>query len=284
MTRLLVTGASGILGGYLVRRLAQNGHPFVVWNGPHSPGGIDLSDPASVTEAFSDGSPAIVIHAAALARIADCHRNPERAWCINRGGTALLADLCSRSNVRLVYVSTDLVFDGEHAPYRETDRPAPLSVYGQTKAGAEAAVLAQPANVVARVSLLVGPSQQAAPSFFDEQVLALREGREITLFADEWRTPIDLATAAEALVELALSNESGIFHIGGRERLSRLEMGRELATVLGVCPELVHPVRRESVAAPELRPRDTSLDSSRWRAAFPRINCPSYPEALRRFW
>jgi dTDP-4-dehydrorhamnose reductase len=280
MKRLLVTGASGVLGGYLIRRLTQHGHPLVAWNGPRA-SGVDLLDHAAVTIAFRAAAPDIVIHTAALARIADCYRHPERARRINTAGTGLLADLCADVKARLVHVSTDLVFDGEHAPYRETDPPTPLSFYGQTKAAAEPAVLAHPGNAVVRVALLFGPSRQAMPSFFDEQFRALREGREITLFEDEWRTPIDLAMAAHALEELALSDAEGIFHVGGRERLSRLEMGRELAKALGVSLDLVRPSRREAVPAPEPRPRDTSLDSSRWRAAFGQIPWPTYAEALR---
>jgi dTDP-4-dehydrorhamnose reductase len=290
MKRLLVTGASGVLGGYLVRRLEQQGHPLAVWSGPRSRSAgsipaffsaVDLTDPAAVTVAFHAAAPSIVLHSAALARISDCHRNPALAWAINARGTALLADLCAEAGVRLVCVSTDLVFDGEQAPYRESDPPAPLSVYGQTKAAGEQAVLAHPGNVVVRVSLLFGPSHQSGPSFFDEQVRALTEGREITLFEDEWRTPIDLGTAAHALVELALSDQEGIFHVGGPERLSRLEIGRELAKVLEVSPDLVRPARREAIAAPEPRPRDTSLDSSRWRQAFGRLPWPGHAEALR---
>jgi dTDP-4-dehydrorhamnose reductase len=282
MKRLLVTGASGVLGGYIVRRLVEQGQPHVAWSGPRSATGVDLGDPSAVSASLRAASPAVVIHAAAMARLSDCHRDHERAQRINTAGTALLADLCAAGKARLVYVSTDLVFDGEHAPYRETDPPAPLSIYGQTKAAAEQAVLAHPGNTVVRVSLLFGPSP-GAPSFFDEQVRCLREGKEITLFEDEWRTPIDLPTAAHALVELALSDEDGLFHVGGPQRLSRLEMGRALARVYGYDSSLVRPIRRGSFPALEPRPRDTSLDSSRWRKAFPWIHWSNHDEALRRF-
>src|SRR5439155_2744036 len=95
-------------------------------------------------------------------------------------------------------------FDGERAPYGEEDDPAPLSVYGRTKADAEAAVRAA-GGLVVRVSLLYGPSLSGRPSFFDDQAAALRSGRPLTLFEDEWRTPLALPAAARALVELARS-------------------------------------------------------------------------------
>jgi dTDP-4-dehydrorhamnose reductase len=285
MRRLLLTGGSGVLGAALVAHLRSRGGAFEAWSGSRAGAGlvrVDLTDPDRVAAAFGALSPEVVIHAAALARIGDCCKDPQRAQKVNAGGTALLAELCSEAKARLVLVSTDLVFDGEHAPYRETDPPAPLSVYGRSKADAERCALAGPGNAVARVSLLFGPSGSTQPSFFDQQVRSLRSGEPITLFADEWRTPIDLETAAEALTELALSDAEGVFHVGGPRRLSRWEMGRALARALGVNEGLVKPNTRRDVPAAEPRPRDTSLDSSRWRRAFPRTPWRGYEEALGR--
>jgi dTDP-4-dehydrorhamnose reductase len=179
-----------------------------------------------------------------------------------------------------------MVFDGEHAPYREEHAVAPLSIYGQTKAEAERAVLAQPRNTVVRLPLLFGPSLSSRPSFFDQQVQALRQGQRISLFCDEWRTPLSLQVAACALLAFAggvsgsLVGPLGLIHMGGPERLSRLEMGQRLAAFLGCDPAAIVPVSRTSVAAAELRPRDVSLDSSRWRSLFPRQDWPAWDEAL----
>jgi dTDP-4-dehydrorhamnose reductase len=286
MRRILVTGGSGVLGGYLVGHLTQQGKQPIVWSGTRAGGAglccVDLCDRDAVRAAFRAAAPDVVLHAAALARIDECYRDPTRASQINTAGTALLAELCAEGRARLVYVSTDLVFDGTNAPYRESDPPAPLSIYGRSKAEAERAVLAGEGNaVVARVSLLFGPSRRSRPSFFDEQVRALRAGKTIDLFADEWRTSLDLETAARALTELAFADATGIFHIGGPERLSRWEMGCELAKVLGVQVQQVRPSCRAAVPAAEPRPRDTSLESMRWRQEFAGVAWRSYREALR---
>ena len=288
MSCILVTGASGQLGAYLLRELRREDVTVVAWSGTTAGEcvgvplrSVDLGDAAAVTHAFRAARPDVVLHAGALARVADCHRDPDRARRVNVEGTAVLAHLAAKSRVRLVYISTDLVFDGEHAPYREDDPVCPHSIYGRTKEEAEAVVLATPRGVVARLSLLFGPSLGARPSFFDEQVTALREARPITLFADEWRTPLDLATAATALLALARSDVTGRLHIGGPERLTRLEMGQRWAAFLGADARSIRVVRRNEVPAPEARPRDTSLDSSRWRALFPAQPWPSWESALR---
>ena len=155
-----------------------------------------------------------------------------------------VAEECARSGTRLVFISTDLVFNGERGGYREEDEPAPLSVYGRSKRDAEAIVRASPNSVVVRLSLLYGPSLNGCPSFFDEQTVALRTGRNVTLFTDEWRTPLDLPTAARALAALAAADATGLLHIGGPERLSRYEMGLRLASSLGA--ECVGHRRRDA--------------------------------------
>jgi dTDP-4-dehydrorhamnose reductase len=275
--RVLVTGAGGVLGGYLVRRLRQTGADVVAWSGRRE---VDLTDAGAVEAAFAHARPDVVLHAAALSRVADCHRDPERAHLVNTAATAQLARLCQEAGRRMVFVSTDLVFDGTRAPYREDDAPAPLSVYGRSKAEAEPAVLACPEHVVARVSLLYGPALSAGPSFFDTLLDSLRYGRPVTLFEDEWRTPLALTTAADALVELASSGASGLFHVGGPERMSRLGMGRRLANLLRLDGGLIRAAKQTDVPAAEPRPRDVSLDSSRWRGANASVAWPGYEEAL----
>lgn len=283
--RLCLTGASGQLGSYILRECRRKGETVLAWSGqrqgelfgyPLRP--VDLSKPDVIATAFRDAQPDRVVHTAALALVSDCHREPQRAEKINTRGSAILAELSEQAKVPLVYVSTDMVFDGEQAPYREEDAAAPLSVYGRTKAEAERTVLAYPRNTVVRIPLLFGPTLIGRPTFFDQQVLALRQGQRMTLFHDEWRTPLSLLTAARAL--LALTDPLGLLHVGGPERLSRLEMGQRLAAFLGCDPTTIVSVSRNSVTAAEPRPADLSLDSSRWRSLFPHQEWPTWEEAL----
>ncbi len=286
--RTLLTGASGQLGAYLLRALQRRGADCVAWSGtreevlfgvPLRP--VDLTDPGDVARAFREAAPTCVIHAAALARVGDCHRDPDRARRVNVDGSRILAELCQQAGARLVYVSTDMVFNGEQGNYREDDPPAPLSEYGRTKAAAEQAVLVNPNTSIVRVSLLYGPSLTGRPSFFDEQVMALRTGQPVTLFADEWRTPLDLHTAALALLAVADSDYTGMLHVGGPERLSRLEMGYQLAACLRLDPSPIVVTSRSQAPAAEPRPRDLSLDSSRWRSLFPQYPWPLMKDSLR---
>src|SRR5262245_11194696 len=285
--RWLVTGASGTLGSYLIRELAQSERSVHGWSRSTSADvfgvsvqPIDLAQREAVTTAFRAARPDVIIHAAALARIAECLMSPDTARRINTEGTQLLAELAATTGARLVYVSTDLVFDGENPPYRENDQPQPLSVYGRSKADAEPAVLAVQNSVVARVSLLFGPPIFARSGFFTSLVEAIKSGRAINLFADEWRTPLSLADAARALCVVARSDFAGTIHLGGPERLSRLEMGQRLARFLKLSDASLVAGQRDNVAGAEPRPRDVSLNSSLWHARYPRFAVADFETAL----
>ncbi|MBX7166641.1 MAG: SDR family oxidoreductase [Pirellulales bacterium] len=286
---VLLTGASGQLGAYLLRALTRRGVATVAWSGRGTGTlfqtplcSIDLADQAAVRAAFDDAAPDVVIHTAAMSAIADVLADPDRAHAVNTAGTCLLAELAAARRARLVYISTDLVFDGEESPCRETTPPRPLSIYGRTKLLAEPVVLDDAQGLVIRVSLLFGPTLIDRPTFFDHQVAALREGRTLRLFDDEWRTPLDLDSAAAGILAAAQSDVRGILLLGGRERLSRLEMGQQIADACGASRALLEATSRLTVGGPEPRPRDTALDSSRFERHFPGVVRPSFAAAVGR--
>jgi len=285
--RWLITGASGQLGGYLLRELQSTRDTVVAWS--YTRAGelfgfplqsVDLEQRDTVAEAFRAARPDAVLHAAALSMVSDCYRHPDRARRINTEGTKLLAELAVDAGARLIYVSTDMVFDGVRGHYREEDSPQPLSVYGRSKLAGEASVLAAPRGLVVRVSLMFGPTLIGRPYFFDQQLRTMQLGQQVTWFEDEWRSPFGLRAAAQALLTLGRAEVTGLLHIGGPERMSRLQMGQRLAAVYGLDASLVVPITQSSVATPEPRPRDLSLDCSKWRSLFPASWWPTWEQAL----
>ncbi len=261
--RVVLTGASGQLGAYLLDRLAEDGHAVAAWSGT-DPGHrrgialrpVDLTDPAATDRALAEADPDVIIHAAALSHYEGVRRDPERARAVNVEATARLASWCARRGRRLVFTSTDSVFDGTRSWYREDDPAEPIVAYGRTKREAERAVLATPGVLVARLPLLFGPSRSGRVVFFDRALARLREGEPQTFFEDEFRTPLDYATAAAILVRLAEAGTTGLLHVAGRERVSRFELMRRVATALGDRPRprpRQPPGRRPLARAPARR-------------------------------
>lgn len=268
---LLLTGANGFLG----RRLQEglSGAWRVVGasrtaSGPDT-AVLDLGDPASIARVFDTVRPAAVVHAGAVADPDEAERDPARARVINADATRALARLCGGARVKLVHLSTDLVFDGEKGDYDEDDAPNPLSVYGRTKLDAEAAALTlAPGAVALRVSSCYGRPMGGRTCFVDHLVAALKAGKPLGGFVDQWRS----STAADQLPEVVARclrdpDLEGVYHWGGADRATRFDMAVLFARVMGFDETLIHPGRASEKKFLAPRPRDVSMDSSRLAAA-----------------
>jgi len=161
-----------------------------------------------------------------------------------------------------IFFSSDLVFDGQKGNYVEADAPNPLSVYGETKMEAERIVLKNPAHTVIRTSLNAGVSPTGDHSFNEEMRKAWELGRTLSLFVDEFRSPIPAIETTRAVWELAARGCAGIYHVAGSERLSRFEIGQLLARRLPqLNPKIMAGTLKTYQGAP--RPPDTSLNCAR---------------------
>lgn len=284
--RWLVTGASGQLGGHLVRLLARPAaapHEILALTGqgavfapPPAPGlpeitvlRLDLRELDALRDTVAVFAPSHVLHVGAMTAVGDCLQRPADAARINTDATRELALAAARRGARFVFSSTDMVFSGAAAPYRESDPPHPLSHYGRTKSAAERALRGVDNALVVRIPLLWGRPCTDRPNTFMSQLAALQSGRPLKLFTDEFRTPIHVADAAAALIALAESPLTGTIHIAGPERLSRYEMIHRVAAALNITDAQLEPISRLSIESPEPRPADLSLDATRFRALFP---------------
>ena len=286
--KILVTGASGQLGASLLDELAQTTHEVLARSGsrPERRGTVnlvpvDLTDLDALEAALASADPGAVIHAAAISSAEAVRLDRARAEIVNVRATRRIAEWVESRHRRLVFTSTDLVFDGTRPMSREDDLPGPLQAYGQTKLDAELALASLRTAVVARLPLLFGPTRAARPSFFDRAVAALRQGTPQTFFDDEYRTPLDYRSAARGLIQLATTDVAGIIHLAGLERMSRFELMTRSARGLGLDPSLVRANQRGDVPAAEPRPADVSLATTRWQTLFPTGVWPSVEEALK---
>ena len=193
----------------------------------------------------------------------ECQSNPASARRVNVETTALLAELAA--NIPFVFISTDLVFDGRKGNYIETDPVNPLSVYAETKVAAEQIVLANPRHTVLRTSLNGGVSPTRDRGFNEQIRNAWQRGQKLSFFTDEFRSPIRAEFTARACWELFSRRLGGIFHVAGREKLSRAQMGEMLARrYQHLNPQFETSSLKDYVGAP--RSPDTSLDSSKAQA------------------
>jgi len=264
---MLVTGATGFLGREVVARLAREHDVVPVGGRTALPGGLaaDLRRPGIWGPLLAEVRPDWVVHLAAYREPDFCEDHPEETRALN---TRPVAELVRElpPDGRLLFISTDYVFDGLHPPYREDSERRPINVYGLSKAEAEDAVLARPGSLILRIPLLVGSGPSADRSGFLTQIVdTLRQNRPVAADAVLRRFPTWIRDVAEAVAFLIERDQTGVLHYSGREGLTRHEMIRIAAEVLGHPADHVRP-SEDVVPRRAARPRDSQLDTTRIEA------------------
>ncbi|ARV58344.1 NAD(P)-dependent oxidoreductase [Nostocales cyanobacterium HT-58-2] len=269
MKKLLITGASGFLGWHLCQLAQQEWQVYGTYFS-HSleiPGRkilkVNLTDFQELKQIFEAVQPAAVIHTAALSQPNFCQTHPDESHAINVIASCNIAGLCADYSIPCAFTSTDLVFDGLNAPYCETDPVCPVNIYGEQKVMAEEGMLERnPMTAICRMPLMFGMETPTATSFIQVFIQTLKQGKELNLFIDEFRTPVSGKTAAKGLL-LALEKVSGHIHLGGKERISRYDFGRLLVDIFQLPNSGLKSCQQKDVKMAAPRPSDVSLDSSK---------------------
>jgi dTDP-4-dehydrorhamnose reductase len=286
---ILVTGASGLLGVSIVSRAHEQGREVVglYHRHPVHIDGVkllaaDLSDQAETLRIFDELRPSTVVHCAAATGVDWCEEHLEEAHRYNVLMPAAIAGITARSGAHLLYVSTDSVFDGERGNYAETDTPAPLNVYAETKLQGEREVLREnPAAAIARVNFY-GWNAQDKLSLAEWILKQLTTGSLVSGFSDVVFCPVLANDLAEVMLALLDRNLPGLYHVVGSEAVSKYEFARRVASTFGFDPGQVVPARLSDAGLKARRPLNTSLDTGKICAALGRA-MPDVETGLRRF-
>lgn len=258
MTRVLLTGAAGVVGSALARCFSAAGAPLVLVDRlGKTPAGIigcDLGDAAAVARLISEQRPEVILHLAGNKDVFALEKAPALARHANVDTTRNLRDAAEGTGCHFIYLSTDYVFEGIAGPYSETAPAVPTTEYGRTKLAAEALLREGGlALAIARSSSIFG-----YPRDFVSIVLeALRQGRPFPAFSDLVSNPTYLGSLFEMLRRIIDRRLTGVFHTAGVQAVSREEFARQIAATFNLNPSLVRGEKREE----RIRPADLSLDN-----------------------
>jgi dTDP-4-dehydrorhamnose reductase len=268
VTEAVVTGASGLLGGAVLRELARDGGVVEGWSHrvAQAPDGIrfrrlELRSAEAVNVALRAASPALVVHCAALTDVDACEADPDGARLLNAEVPGRLAAAARALGARFVHISTDAVYDGERAgPHAEDEPPGPVNAYARSKLAGERAVLdADPGALILRTTMH-GWTAQGRLSFSEAIARALLHGRRLTLFADVRFSPLDVTDLARLIGRLAAHPAAaGVLNAGAADAVSKEEFGRLVARELGLDPAPVEPIALTDAGLRAPRPRNTAL-------------------------
>src|SRR4051812_4257801 len=270
---LLITGATGTLGQAFARRCELRGLAYRLLTREE----MDIADEHSVEAALALHGGWAVVNAAGYVRVDEAELDPDRCFRENTQGPSVLATACAGRGIRLLTFSSDLVFDGSASePYHEESQPAPLNVYGRSKAAAEEAVLrANPAALVVRTSAFFGPWDEH--NFVTRCIKTLRSGGTWTAAEDAVVSPTYVPDLVDVSLDLLIDRESGLWHLANQGEVTWAELARVAATKAGVDPSLIHPCSQRDLSLPARRPLYSALQSRRASLM------PSLEHALARY-
>jgi dTDP-4-dehydrorhamnose reductase len=265
--RILITGISGFIGGHLLQAAPPD---HEIW-GTYLDNladydksrllRVDFRDREAVRAVIDGIKPDIIIHCAAYSRVSFCEAAPTSAWEINSLALASLAALCVEKNIRLILLSSDMVFNGEKGAYTERDFPNPINFYGWTKVAAERRVSGfRFDSVIVRINLVYGPAKGGGISFSEEVINTIKLGERYYLFKDQYRSFISAQNLAACLWELALSDYTGIIHLGGPESVNRVTFADKLADRIGLNKNLLIASTADDMVDAVSYPKKSTFD------------------------
>ncbi len=270
--KILVTGANGFLGHYLVQQLLLKKYTVIATgkgecrlpftgmdNFDYEP--MDFTDPFAVHDLFEKYQPAAVVHAGAMSKPDDCEKEQWQAYLVNVEGTVTLLTNAEEYRSFFVFVSTDFIFDGEKGMYREGDMAAPVNFYGKTKWEAEEIVKEYPFDwSIARTVLVYGKPLAGRSNILSIVKDKLAKGEEYSVVNDQVRTPTYVEDLAAGIVAIIEKKATGIYHLSGTDILTPYEMATRTADYLGLDKSLLKKVTAADFTQPARRPPKTGFN------------------------
>ncbi len=269
--KILITGANGFLGYYLVEQLlAKNFSVTATGKGEcrlpftHNMNfqwlSMDFTDPFSIHDVFENIRPDVVIHAGAMSKPDECETNQMLAYLVNVEGTVQL--LINSADIKsfFVFISTDFVFDGKKGMYNENDIPNPVNYYGRTKLEAEEAVKEYEFDwAIARTVLVYGKNHSGNSNILMIVKEKLEKGEEYNVVDDQVRTPTYVEDLARGIIAIIEKKATGVFHLSGKDILTPYQMAIKTAQHLKLDSSVINKVTASTFSQPAKRPVKTGF-------------------------
>jgi len=268
--KILVTGSNGLLGQKLTERLLADPSVYLIATArgksalPVTPGEyhtLDVTDGDAVATLLASVKPDVVIHTAAMTQVDQCETEREACWKANVTATENLVRGCAATGAHLVHVSTDFIFDGSHGPLDETEKPAPVNYYGESKLAAEECVINSTISwSILRTVLVYGITRDMSRSNIVLWVKnSLEQGKTIQVVNDQWRTPTLAEDLAQGCHLAAVKKAQGIYNISGKDFLSPYDIAIRTAEFFSLDKSLIKASDSSTFKQPARRPLTTGF-------------------------
>jgi len=267
---VMIIGANGLLGQKLVEFLSRGTTNNLVLAGRSAAPSVtvpdavyvelDIGKKQDIRDAVTLHKPDVIINTAAMTGVDACEGEREQAWKVNVTGVENIVEAARRENARVVHLSTDYVFDGKEGPYSEEDRPEPINYYGRAKLASENHLRSSEVPfVIIRTMVLYGIAAEVKSNFALWLIRNLEERNPVRVVSDQTGNPTLVDDLAHAIISAVELQKTGLYHVAGREILSRYDFALKLADVFGFDRSLIQPVTTAELKQPAARPLKSGL-------------------------
>ena len=291
--KILITGANGFLGYYLVEQLLAKKYSVIATGKgecrlpfTHAVNfqwlSMDFTDPFSIHDVFENIKPDVVVHAGAMSKPDECEMDQMKAYLVNVEGTVQLLINSEDLKSFFVFLSTDFVFDGERGMYNENDAPRPVNYYGRTKLEAEEAVKEYQYDwAIVRTVLVYGRNHSGHNNILKIVKEKLEKGEEYNVVDDQLRTPTYVGDLAKGIVSIIDKKATGVFHLSGKDILTPYQMAIKTAKHLKLDSSVIKKVTAASFSQPAKRPLKTGfiIDKAKKELGYQPV---SFEEGLKK--
>ena len=284
--RIGVTGASGMLGTALIDELTNKHQVFATSKGKgYEKEGVqweyfDLTNLQKIDRWLVDTDPDVVVHCAAMVNIDECENNVEFAKNLHIDTTRKLANYLKQRNKKLIYISTDSVFNGKkNEPYIELDQPNPLNVYAETKLLGEEPVLQMERGLVLRTNI-IGWSKSVKLSFAEWVLNGLVKGEPLSLFTDVIFSPLHVSDLSIIIIRAIETEISGLYHCTSKDSVSKYDFGIKMAEIFNLSVDNIKKISIEDMHFEASRPKNMSLCSEKLNSIL-KYDSPNVSDAIK---
>lgn len=271
--RILITGGTGFLGVALQQSVPSDiqgiatyfSRPLLSHWLPLPMLVADLADKKQMEFIFERAKPDVVIHTAAIANVDFVERNREQAKKINIGGTEIVVELCKIFKSKLIYISSNAVFDGNDPFYSETDSVNPVNYYGRLKVEAENIISRSdiPWAIIRPILMYGWPCTGGRDNPVTWLIRSLKSSKTIKIVDNVFSKPLPVWSCAEVIWEVIRQQRTGIYHVAGKDHLSLYQFALQVGEVFELDTKLIAPVSDSYFTEIAPRPKDTSFDTSK---------------------
>lgn len=269
--RILFTGITGLLGGYFLKQTDQKYEIIGVGNksiqkSTKNSYKVDITDRSEISNFIKKIKPVIIVHAASIGNVDYCEKNPEEAYKVNVEGTGNIINVAKEVGARIIFLSSNAIYDGGNPPYHEKSNINPLDIYGKTKAEGEKLILRSGLKyVIVRLITMYGWPQKGGRNNPVTWVIDnLKKGQNLNIVTDVYNNHLWAGQAAEVLWKVIQKNiENDVYNIAGGESISRFDLARKVAKIFKLNSSLISPVRSDFFKSIAIRPKNTSFDTAK---------------------